>query len=96
VGFTTAVPVTEAAGVEEASGGEVVASSLPGGDVARLSHLGSYDRLSESWGRLGTWIGEQGRRPGPRFWEVYVTEPTPEADPASMRTDLYWLLDGDG
>ena len=93
-GFTTAVPVTDETGVGEASGGEVVASSLPGGELARLTHLGAYDRLAESWGRLGRWIDEQGRRPGPGLWEVYVTEPTPETDPESRRTDLYWLLDG--
>lgn len=84
VGFTTEAPVAE--------DGEVVASQLPGGDVARLTHLGAYDTLGESWNTLGSWIGQQGRRPGPGFWEVYVTEPTPEADPASMRTDLYWAL----
>ncbi len=85
VGFTTV------GRVEEDS--DVVASSLPGGDVVRMTHLGPYEELAESWGRLASWIGQQGRRPGRSFWEVYVTEPSPEADPATMRTDLYWLLD---
>ena len=33
-----------------------------------------------------------GRAPAFPFWEVYVTEPTPDVDPGSMRTDLFWPL----
>lgn len=72
--------------------GDVRASSLPGGRVARLVHEGSFDGLGESWGRLGAWIGEQGLTHGEVFWEVYVTEPSPDMDPADLRTDLYWTL----
>lgn len=86
VGFTTAAPAQE--------DGEVVVSSLPGGDVARLSHVGPYDELARSWGVLADWIQEQGRRPGPTYWETYVTEPTPETDPRTLRTDLFWSLAG--
>ena len=76
-GFTTATPAADE--------GDVVASSLPGGDVARLTHLGPYDRLAETWDRLGRWVGEQGRRPGRGVWEVYVSEPT-------LRAVLPYLL----
>ncbi|GGK68176.1 GyrI-like domain-containing protein [Ornithinimicrobium pekingense] len=84
-GFTTAAPATDE--------GDVVVSSLPGGDVARLTHLGPYDTLAESWERLGRWVAEQGRRPGRGVWEVYVSEPTPDSDPATLRTDIYWPLE---
>jgi effector-binding domain-containing protein len=80
---------TTAAVAEE---GDVVASELPAGEVARGTHVGGYEGLGESWGALARWIGEQGRAPGARMWEVYVTEPSPEADPATLRTDLYWTL----
>lgn len=70
----------------------VVPSTLPGGEVARMTHLGSYDSLGQSWGQLVAWVGEQGRRPAGPMWEVYVTEPSPDADPATMRTDLFCLL----
>lgn len=69
--------------------GEVVPSSLPGGRVARLVHHGAYDGLGEAWGGLMTWVGEQGLAPAGAMWEVYVTDPTPEVDPASLRTDLF-------
>lgn len=85
-GFTTAAPATE--------DGDVRISSLPGGEVARLTHLGPYEDLAQTWARLGRWIDEQGRRPAQGFWEVYVDEPTPDTDPATLRTDIYWLLEG--
>lgn len=76
--------------------GDVVPSSLPGGRAARLTHVGPYDDLSGSWGRLMAWVGEQGLAPGGPMWEVYVTEPTPETDPATLRTDLFCLVDEPG
>lgn len=83
VGFTVETPVD--------AEGEVTASSLPGGDIARLTHHGSYDGLPAAYERLGAWVGRLGRRPAGQMWEVYVTEPS-DADPSSMRTDLYWRL----
>jgi effector-binding domain-containing protein len=82
VGFPTDRPVTD--------DGEVRASSLPGGRVARLVHAGSFDELGRAWGELGAWIGAQGAAPGSVLWEVYVTEPSPDMDPADLRTELYW------
>lgn len=69
--------------------GDVVPSSLPGGRVARLVHHGAYDGLGEAWGGLMAWVSDQGLTPAGAMWEVYVTEPTPETDPASLRTDLF-------
>ncbi len=72
--------------------GQVRAGTLPAGRVARLVHLGAFDELGESWARLGEWIGAQGLTPGADMWEVYVTEPRPDMDPADLRTELYWTL----
>jgi len=68
---------------------DVVPSELPGGRVAVFSHLGPYDALGGAWQRLTAWAQGQGHTPRLPFWEVYVTEPTPETDPATLRTDLY-------
>ena len=67
------------------------ARSRPAASLA-LVHLGSYDKLVASWERLGAWMGEQGLTPGPLLWEVYVTEPSPDMDPADLRSELNWLL----
>lgn len=80
VGFPTDRPIDAA--------GNAVAGSLPGGRVARLVHEGSFDALVASWERLMAWIAEQGLTPGTPFWEVYLTEPSPDMDPADLRTEL--------
>ena len=66
----------------------VIASSLPATRAVVVSHLGAYDGLGAAWGGLTSWVEAHQARPAGPFWEVYVTEPTPDADPASMRTDL--------
>ena len=68
--------------------GDVVPSSLPAGRVARFVHRGSFDGLSASWQQLQSWIEEQGLTRQPMWWEVYVTEPSPDMDPRDLRTEL--------
>lgn len=72
--------------VEPANG--VAAGSLPGGRVARTVHAGSYDELSSAWEELATWMSEHGHGFGMPFWEVYLTEPSPDMEPADLRTEL--------
>ena len=86
IGFTTDRPVD--------AGGEVEASSLGGCRVARTIHAGAYDQLGEAWGRLRAWIAEHDDlTPGGALWEVYVTQPSPDMDPADLRTELNWSLE---
>jgi len=82
VGFPTLRAVTAT--------GDVCAASLPGGRVARVVHAGSFDGLGPAWERLRGWIDAQGLRVGESFWEAYLTEPTPDMDPADLRTELNW------
>ena len=88
------IPVASAldAEIRTASGVVLVPSALPAGRVARATHLGSYDGLADAWGSLMTGLADKGVAPGLPFWEIYVTEPTPDATPADMRTDLYILV----
>lgn len=66
----------------------VVPSSLPAGRAVMLSHIGSYDAIVESWERLVKWAIGNELPIADGSWEVYVTEPSAEADPMTMRTDL--------
>ena len=84
VGFPTDRPIDPDRGVS--------AGTLPAGRVARMIHQGSFDTLGDSWQRLMGWIIGQGELPGPMFWEVYLTEPTPDMDPAALSTALNCLL----
>ncbi|GAB3464351.1 GyrI-like domain-containing protein [Streptomonospora sediminis] len=72
--------------------GDVAPGQLPGGRVARLTHAGAFDGLPGSWTRLCDWITEQGMRTETFYWESYVTEPTPDMDPADLRVELIMPL----
>ena len=71
----------------------VVSSSIPAGRVAATSNLGGYDGLGEAWGAFMGAVASAGHRPSARFFESYVTQPTPESDPVTLRTDLVVFLD---
>jgi effector-binding domain-containing protein len=68
--------------------GAVAADGLPGGRVARLVHAGSFDGLGGSWERLHSWVADQGLAAQGQKWEVYLTQPTPDMDPDTLRTEL--------
>lgn len=92
--FELGVPVDKPLDQEIATsnGLTVKASTLPGGRVARISHIGSYDELGEVWGTFMQAITDSDKDPAFPFWEVYITQPSPDVDPAEMRTDLYTRL----
>ena len=69
-------------------------SALPGGRIATAAHLGGYDGLGEAWQTFMGALAAQGTPPGTQFWEVYTTEPSPDMDPAALRTDLFTALQG--
>lgn len=62
----------------------------PGGRAATALHVGPYDGLAETWGRLFGWLSDQGLEPGPVMWEEYVSPP--EGDPATWRTRIVALV----
>jgi effector-binding domain-containing protein len=68
--------------------GDVTPASLPAGRVARVVHQGNFDGLDASWQQLRAWMDENGLRPRSMWWEVYVTEPSPDMDPDELRTEL--------
>lgn len=65
---------------------------VPECEAFTTRHHGSYDTLGRTWQELTEAARESGRPAGPVCWETYVTEPSPEADPADMITDLYVTL----
>ncbi|GAA2093137.1 AraC family transcriptional regulator [Brevibacterium salitolerans] len=70
-----------------------VASAVPGGRIAAATYLGGFDGLSGAWQTLVAALESQGETPAVPFWEVYVTEPRPDMDPAELRTDLFTALE---
>ncbi len=77
------------------SPGDIVPNGLteqrvPGGRYACLVHVGSYEKLGESWGYLmGTWLQSSGHRIGSgASFEVYLNNPMTEPDQQKLKTEL--------
>lgn len=69
--------------------GQVVASSLPAGTVAKAVHWGAYDGLGGAHDAVKEWCRAGDRpRAGP-WWEVYGPH---RDDPAEVWTEVYYLL----
>lgn len=72
--------------------GDVTAGELGGGEAAVGMHIGPYDTLHETYAALQAWIAAQGRAPAADMWEVYLTDPEQESDPAKWLTEVYMPL----
>lgn len=83
-GFPASRPF-EAADFEN---GEVVPSELPGGQVAVTMHAGSYDQIEPAYQAVAAWVTEHGGEPAGDPWEVYLSGPPTEPDPANWLTQV--------
>jgi effector-binding domain-containing protein len=72
--------------------GAVMPSSLPAGPAARAIHAGGYETLEATYAALAAWQQRSGRDPSGGPWEVYLTDPSSEPDPARWRTEILWPL----
>jgi effector-binding domain-containing protein len=72
--------------------GKVVPGSLPAGPAARTVHVGSYETLEDTYAAIAAWQERGGRSPSGGPWEVYLTDPSSEPDPARWRTEVLWPL----
>jgi effector-binding domain-containing protein len=71
------------------SEGRVVASALPGGEVATASHRGDYARLGVTHDAVREHAAAHGRElAGPR-WEIYGHW---RPDASELETEIFWLL----
>ncbi len=73
--------------------GRVVCSSTPAGPVATTAHFGPYSRLGDAHQAVLQWCAQQGHALAGPNWEVYGHW---DDDPAKLRTDVYYLLQGAG
>lgn len=94
VGFPLHEPLSGTITVEVGDGGtiDIEPSELPAGRVASALHVGPYDELGPAWQRLTDALIAAGHTPAMPCWEVYLTQPSPDADPVDMRTGLNTLV----
>lgn len=69
---------------------EVVWRQTPSGIAATTTHWGDYSGLRRAHDALQAWCREQGLTCSGPSWEVYGHW---DADPAKLRTDIYYLVD---
>ena len=73
--------------IEEGDGVKV--GELPGGDVVTTVHIGPYDKLSEAYAAIETYVEEQGLTAGDSMWEFYWTDPEKHPDPKDWKTEIF-------
>ena len=71
------------------SQGRVVASALPGGEVATATHRGDYARLGVTHDAVREHVAAHGRDLDGPCWEIYGHG---RADPSEQETEVFWLL----
>lgn len=72
----------------EFNGVTIEPGELPGGEVARATHIGAYSELADVWQGFLKDLADSGRTPQKPYWESYHVTPAPGRDPSSLRTDL--------
>jgi len=76
---------------------DVVRSSTPAGLAATVTHLGPYAQLAKAHEAIGAWARATGHRLIGPSWEVYGHwREEWNANPAAIRTDIYYQVAPDG
>jgi hypothetical protein len=60
---------------------------LPGCQVVKAVHYGSYATIRDSWTEVEEWMDEHDLEPAAGCWEVYLTDPT-EVPELELATEL--------
>jgi len=68
--------------------GEVEVVEIPGGPAITAEYQGGYDGLPDAWAEVEEYRAGRDLAARDDFLEEYVTEPTPDGDPALNRTRL--------
>jgi hypothetical protein len=77
--------------------GEVVGSATPSGLVATTTHYGPYGLLHEAHEAIRRWCRDNNYKPAGPNWEVYGHwRDEWNSDPTQIRTDVFYLLVGNG
>jgi effector-binding domain-containing protein len=71
----------------------VIRSATPGGPAAVVTHFGPYHALGAAHQALQSWCHANGHHLAGPNWEIYGHwQPEWNADPALIRTDVYYQI----
>lgn len=63
--------------------------TVPPTQTAGVTLVGSYEKISEEYGKLYTWIREHGYRPAGPLLEVYLVHPGSGVAPSEYETEVH-------
>lgn len=69
--------------------------SFGGGSAVKASYYGPYEGSGAAHEAVATYMAIKGYMPVAAPWEVYVTDPGEEPDPAKWLTEVYYLVSGE-
>lgn len=70
--------------------GDIIVSTTMGGKVIKGIHLGSYDKLNESYAQMVQYMKYKKLESSGDVYEVYQTDPMNEPDTAKWQTHLFY------
>ena len=68
--------------------GRVTNGTLRATKVVRTIHHGRYEGLATAWGEFVAWIADNNHKTAEDLWEVYLTGPFNNPNPATWETEL--------
>ena len=83
------IPVSAVAECEE----DIEYIELPACKVVTAMHTGPYDAIGPVYDAIQTYINEKGLTINGAVWEVYLTDPATEPDPANYKTQVYYPVE---
>jgi DNA gyrase inhibitor GyrI len=72
-----------------APGGDIVVGELPAGPAATLLVVGPLTELPAAHATLQRWLAASGRAAAGPGWQVFLTNPITEPDPAKQQTKVF-------
>jgi effector-binding domain-containing protein len=72
------------------SNGRITYKEVPGGNVVKGMHYGSYEATGESHEQMDKWMKDNGKTVTGGPWEFYVTDPGTEPDTSKWLTEIYY------
>jgi effector-binding domain-containing protein len=67
--------------------------TIPAGKALKHSYTGPYENLEPEWNKLSGYVQCSGAKTRYSPYEVYLTDPGNEPDPAKWQTDLIWPVE---
>jgi effector-binding domain-containing protein len=84
-GFPTVKP--------EKGEGNIVSSSVPGGNCVMATHIGPYEKIMETYQLIQEYMHKEGLRQKKVMWERYLNDPATVKDQNELVTEIYWPIE---